>query len=610
MSVIEFNEDKQNRKIADLYKQEEEDLAQLLSQRYSIPYIDLSKIPINTDALRLIPEAEAHQNHIAAFGILGKKVEVAMMANKRDEAELSVKTLTDKGYVVIPYLASTASLEKAWSRYKDISFAFETKAGTLDISSSEIEEFLKQVHSIEDINKLITEALSLKKTYRTSRLLSIIVAGAMSTKASDIHIEPEEGYTRLRYRLDGVLSNILQFDKDSYNQLLSRIKLLSNLKLNVKETAQDGRFSVQIYENDIEIRTSILPGAYGESIVLRLLNPKSIQVSMEDLGIPAKLLSVLEHEIRRPNGMILTTGPTGSGKTTSLYAFLRKVHSPEIKIITIEDPIEYHLPGIVQTQVETKKGYTFPNGLRSALRQDPDVIMVGEIRDEETAEVAINSALTGHLVFSTLHTNNAAGVYPRLIDLGVNPKVMTSAITLAMAQRLVRKVCPDCKEESTLPADKLELITKLIEKMPEAEKPKNGIHAYHGKGCATCNNTGFKGRIGVYEAIRTDQAIEMVVRDNPSEREIRKAAEPQGIMTMAQDGIQKIMNGVTSLDELERVVDLEADLDYYNEDTSSSPSILGSDPIPETLSPIAPITENPPEEMIPPADPAVQATNL
>jgi type IV pilus assembly protein PilB len=566
MNMLEFNEDKQNKRVADLYKQEEEELAQLLSQRYGIPYIDLSRVPINTDALRLIPEEEGHKIKVAAFGILGKKLEIAFLATQREAVKPTFKALEEKGYIIVPYIASTASLEKAWGRYKDISFAFETKAGTLDISSEEIEEFLKKVHSVEDIKTLITEALGLKKTYRTSRVLSIIVAGALSTKASDIHVEPEEGYTRLRYRLDGVLISVLEFDKDSYNLLLSRIKLLSNLKLNVKETAQDGRFSVQIYEDDIEIRTSILPGAYGESIVLRILNPKSIQVPMEALGIPPKLLSILDHEIRRPNGMILTTGPTGSGKTTSLYAFLRKVHSSEIKIITIEDPIEYHLPGIVQTQVEDKKGYTFAAGLRSALRQDPDVIMVGEIRDEETAEIAINSALTGHLVFSTLHTNNAAGAFPRLIDLGVNPKVITSAITLALAQRLVRKVCQDCKYEIELPVEKKELIQKLIEIMPPDEKPKEGegIHAFQGKGCAVCNNTGFKGRIGVYEAVKTDRAIEEIVRDNPSEREIRKAAQPQGILTMGQDGIKKILAGITSLEELERVVDLEAELDYYD----------------------------------------------
>jgi type IV pilus assembly protein PilB len=591
--VIEFNEDKQKLKIQTLYKQEEEDLAQLLSQRYGVPYIDLSAVPINTDALRLINEETARANKVAAFGILGKKLQVATFAPQRDETKMILKQLEDKGYTVLPFMASTASLDKAWGRYKDLSFAFETKAGSLDISSEDIEEFLKKVQSIDDISKLIQEALSLKKTYRTSRLLSIIMAGALSTKASDIHIEPEEGYTRLRYRLDGVLINILQFDKDSYGLLLSRIKLLSNLKLNVKESAQDGRFSVKIYQDDIEIRTSILPGAYGESIVLRILNPRSISVPMEELGIPPRLLKILEHEIRKPNGMILTTGPTGSGKTTSLYAFLRKVHTPEIKIITIEDPIEYHLPGIVQTQVENKKGYTFAAGLRSALRQDPDVIMVGEIRDEETAEIAINASLTGHLVFSTLHTNNAAGAFPRLIDLGINPKVMTSAITMAMAQRLVRKLCAKCRKESPISPEKSKIIKQIIDSLPKDQGYTGELKNFEAVGCAECNNTGYKGRIGIYEAVKTDEAVENIILDNPSEREIRKAARPQGILTMSQDGIVKVLTGITSLDELERVVDLESELDY-----SEPQEIAKENPLPES------------SFDAPQADSLVQTTNL
>ncbi len=560
--MIEFNEDKQNLKIQTLYKQEEEELAQLLAQRYGIPYIDLSSIPINTDALRLINEPEARENKVALFGILGKKLQLAVFAPERQETKNIIRALEEKNYTVLTFMASTASLEKAWGRYKDLSFAFETKAGSLDISSEEIESFLKKVQTIADISKLIEEALSLKKTYRTSRLLAIICAGALSTKASDIHIEPEEAYAGIRYRLDGVLIPIIKFDKDSYAQLLSRIKLLSGLKLNIKESAQDGRFSIKIYQDDIEIRTSVLPGAYGESIVMRILNPTSISVPMEELGIPDKLLKIVQHEIARPNGMILTTGPTGSGKTTSLYAFLRKVHTEGIKIITIEDPIEYHMPGIVQTQVDAKKGYTFASGLRSALRQDPDVIMVGEIRDEETAEIAINASLTGHLVFSTLHTNNAAGAFPRLIDLGINPKVISSSITMAIAQRLVRKLCQECKKESPLPENRRKIIEEILASLPEDEKWKGDIHVYQAVGCKACNGTGFKGRIGIYEAIKTDQAIEDIIRDNPSEREIRKAARPQGILTMAQDGVLKSLTGITSLDELERVVDLESEVDY------------------------------------------------
>ncbi len=563
--MVEFNEDKQNLRVQALRKQEEEELAQILSQKYGIPYIDLTGIPINTDALRLIPEEEARKNQMAGFNIVGKKVQVAVFAPQKQEVQESIKALEAKGFTIIPFITSTGSLEKAWGRYAEISFAAETKAGSLDISTEEIESFLNEVKSIDDVGRLIKDALALKRAYRTSRILSIIMAGSLATKASDIHIEPEEGFTRLRYRLDGVLIEALDFDKDTYNLLLSRIKLLSNLKLNIKENAQDGRFSVKIKDKDIEIRTSLLPGAYGESIVMRILDPKSISVPMEDLGMPPKLLAIIQHEIQKPNGMLLTTGPTGSGKTTSLYAFLKKIYSPEVKIITIEDPIEYHLPGIVQTQVDIKRDYTFANGLRAVLRQDPDVLMVGEIRDSDTAETAINASLTGHLVFSTLHTNDAPGAFPRLIDLGVNSKVLTSAISITMAQRLVRKICKSCIYQIELPKERLEIVKRIIASMPEDEKPKSDLKFFSGKGCEACNKIGYAGRIGIYEGVLTDANIEKVVESNPSEREIRLAARPQGIMTMTQDGIQKVLAGITSLDELERVVDLEADL-YYSDD--------------------------------------------
>jgi type II secretory ATPase GspE/PulE/Tfp pilus assembly ATPase PilB-like protein len=402
--------------------------------------------------------------------------------------------------------------------------------------------------------------LSLKKSFRISKILEIIIAGALSTKASDIHLEPEEAYVRLRYRLDGVLTDILSFDLDTYKLLLSRVKLISNLKLNVGG-AQDGRFSIKLPDGDIEIRTSLLPGAYDESIVMRVLNPNSISVPLESLGIHPRLLAIFMHEIEKPNGMILVTGPTGSGKTTTLYAFLKKIHSPDIKIITIENPIEYHLPGIVQTQTDADKGYTFLEGLRSSLRQDPDVIMVGEIRDEETAEIAINSALTGHLVFSTLHTNNAAGAFPRLIDLGVNPKVITSAINISIAQRLLRKLCDTCKKEVAIAGPDKEIVDRVVAGIQD-KTYLEGIQMekiWEPVGCDKCNMSGYKGRIGVYEAVLTDQSIEKIVRENPSEREIKQAGLHQNILDMRQDGILKCLQGTTSLHELGRVVDLEKD---------------------------------------------------
>jgi type II secretory ATPase GspE/PulE/Tfp pilus assembly ATPase PilB-like protein len=382
------------------------------------------------------------------------------------------------------------------------------------------------------------------------------VAGALAVEASDVHLEPEEAYIRLRYRLDGVLTDVIRFDLETYGLLLSRIKLIAGMKLNIKKDSQDGRFSIRLPIGDIEVRVSILPGAYNESIVMRLLNPKSISVPLEELGIHPKLLSILNKEIERPDGMILTTGPTGSGKTTTLYAFLKKVHNTEVKIITIEDPIEYHLPGIVQTQVNDK-GYTFLEGLRAAVRQDPDIIMVGEIRDNETAEIAVNSALTGHLVFSTLHTNDAAGTFPRLSELGVNSGTLPSALRISMAQRLLRRLCPYCKKETVVEGEAHKSIEETLAKVEDKSLiPSDKTKMWVAVGCDKCNKTGYKGRIGVYEAILMNQKVEQAVQAGATDREIWAAAEGQGILTMKQDGIIKILNGVTTLEELDRVISL------------------------------------------------------
>ena len=377
--MIQFDEEKQNLKIDDLHKKEEEELAQLLASRYGISYIDLLTVAINTDALGLIKEEDARRGKLATFGMVDKKVKVAVLSPKTDDTKEVLAELVERGYSTQIFMTSTASLKKAWDTYKDVAFAHETKAGALEISNQQILEVISQVKSIEDIKKLITDLLTSNKSYRISKILEIILAGSLSVSASDVHIEPEEKLVRIRYRLDGVLTEVLTFDSETFGLLLSRIKLLSGLKLNIRQDAQDGRFSINLLDTAIEIRTSVLPGAYGESIVLRVLNPKNIAVPLEELGIHPKLLAILLRETERPDGMVLTTGPTGSGKTTTLYAFLRRVYNPGIKIITIEDPIEYHLPGIVQTQTNDK-GYTFLDGLRSALRQDPDVIMVGEIR--------------------------------------------------------------------------------------------------------------------------------------------------------------------------------------------------------------------------------------
>ena len=555
--TIQFDEDKQNQKIKTLLVQEEEDLALILSEKYGLHYADLSVIVINTDALRLIPEKIARETGMAVFDSVGKKLSVAILSPNTQETKLALKDLETRGYTLTVYMVSKASLEKAWSRYKDLSFAMETKAGSIDVSNEEIANLIKEVRTIDDIRIKIQEVLSMKKSFKISRIVEIIMAGAIATGSSDVHVEPEEKSVRLRYRLDGVLQDILQIDHETHELFLSRIKLLSGMKLNLKSIAQDGRFSVRIYDTDIEIRSSILPGTYSESVVMRILNPETIQVPLDQLGIPKKLFGIIMHEAVKPNGMILTTGPTGSGKTTTLYALLAKVQSPQVKVITIEDPIEYHLNGIVQTQTDTKRGYTFASGLRAALRQDPDIIMVGEIRDAETAETAIQAAETGHLVFSTLHTNNAAGTFSRLIDLGVDPKLITSAVTLSLAQRLVRCVCQFCKKEVDIPEDYKALITSIIDGIydPNEKIPVGKI--YEAVGCEKCNGTGYKGRVGLYEGIKTDALIEKLLRENPSERDIKKVAHAQGIPTLREYGVIQLLQGKTTLVELERVVDLQ-----------------------------------------------------
>ena len=554
--TIQFDEDKQKQRLDSLHHQEEEDLVQILSAKYGIEYVNLVNTPVNTDALRLIDEKTARESLVAAYALVNKKVKVAARNPTDQKIADIVATLTTKGYQPEMYITSTQGLEKAWKMYKDLSFAYESRAGSLEISSDEISAIINEAKSLPTVISILENTMSAKKSYRVSRILETIVAGALATNASDIHLEPEEGYVLLRYRLDGVLQELMRIDNETYALILSRIKLISGMKLNIKKDSQDGRFSIRLSEGDIEVRVSILPGAYNESIVMRLLDPKSIRVSLDDMGINPKLLSVLNEEINRPDGMILTTGPTGSGKTTTLYAFLQKVHNPGVKIITLEDPIEYHMPGIVQTQVN-EKGYTFSEGLRAAVRQDPDIIMVGEIRDGDTANIAINSALTGHLVFSTLHTNDAAGTFPRLIDLGANPTIIPSALRVSMAQRLVRRLCKECKKEVVLEGQNQNEIETTVNGIED----KSAIPADRSKmwtpvGCEKCNHTGYKGRIGIYEAILMNKTVEEAVQRSSSDREIWDAAKGQGILTMKQDCVLKVLAGITSLEELERVITL------------------------------------------------------
>jgi len=395
-----------------------------------------------------------------------------------------------------------------------------------------------------------------------TQIIEIILAGGIVFDSSDVHIEGQENDAKLRVRLDGVLQDVVTFDKKTYEALVSRVKLLSEMKLNVSNRPQDGRFSIAAGENSVEIRASILPTEYGDSVVMRILNPKSL-IGLEEAGLRKDLYDMFLEQIKRPNGMIIVTGPTGSGKTTTLYAFLKKLQSPEVKIVTIEDPIEYHLEGISQTQVEPDKGYDFISGLRAIVRQDPDVILVGEIRDLETVDIALQAALTGHLVFSTLHTNDAIGAIPRLISLGAKPFNIGPAINMAVAQRLVRRVCEKCAVKEPPSEEELAEIKEglaaatadLAKKGVALPEIDNTLKVARAKGCPHCANTGYRGRVGIYEAFKIDDELQAYVLGTPTIPGIKEIVKRKGMLTLYQDGLIKVAQGITTLEELQRVAE-------------------------------------------------------
>jgi type II secretory ATPase GspE/PulE/Tfp pilus assembly ATPase PilB-like protein len=436
--------------------------------------------------------------------------------------------------------------------------------GSVTVSPKIIEEVEAQVKDIEGFKKKIEEYL----TQNVTELLDVILYGAITLDTSDVHIEPQEDTARLRIRLDGILQDVVFFDQTAYHHLISRLKLLSKLKLNITDKPQDGRFTIEVKESLIEVRTSSLPAEYGESIVMRILNPKSL-ISLDDLGLRDDLYKTFQKEIEKPNGMIIVTGPTGSGKTTTLYAFLKKIQNPEIKIITIEDPIEYHLKGISQTQVAPDKGYDFSDGLRSIVRQDPDVILVGEIRDLETAKIALQAALTGHLVLSTLHTNDAAGTIPRLVDLGVDVSSIASGLKMAVAQRLVRKVCKKCSTLVKPTTSELAELKKGLKDLPKSVKlpdiDKVKIAKVKEKGCQACNFTGYKGRQGLFEAFLVDSEMEKFILTNPPVSAIRNLAIKKGMVTMYQSGLIDVVSGKTTMAEVLRVVEAEEEKEAVEE---------------------------------------------
>jgi len=537
-------------RLKEIYRKEEEQQTAEKAARLGLAYADLNIIPVDPEALRLIPEEKAREAKLVVVFKKGHNIKAAMSDPESQEALAILSKLKNKGFNITTFLASQSSIEKALGRYKDIISERKTDSGQISISAEDMTDFEKGLKRIQELKETAAKI-------PITEVLNTIIAGALETNASDIHMEPYKNYVRLRYRLDGVLHNISDLPLEFYPYAISRIKMLAGLKLNVTDIPQDGRFSVNVENNPVDLRVSSIPGDFGESFVMRILKQQTVSLQFEDLGIKGKALEILKHKIQKPNGMILTTGPTGSGKTTTLYAFLNKLNSPERKIITLEDPIEYRVEGIEQTQIKNESGYTFASGLRAILRQDPDVILVGEIRDNETANIAVQAALTGHLVFSTLHTNDASGAIPRFLNLEIDPTLLGPAINAIIAQRLVRKLCSHCKE-SYHPAnetiEKIKRILSVISPKAKVSVPDNFSTLYRAKGCPKCNNIGYKGRIGIFEVLEIDPEIEKIaVSEHPATSEIKKTAISNGMITMLQDGIIKTLEGTTTLEEVYRV---------------------------------------------------------
>lgn len=524
----------------------EEQLYKTAAQFFELPYIDLKNETIRKDILFLIPEPIATTHKIVAFD---KKDDILKIAAMNPENLQIFEFLAKKTNSEIEiYITSPVSLNESLKFYhKGLKAEFQelTKENDEDIGGgSKLKELAQDLPVI--------------------RIVDTLLEYAIFENASDIHIEPTEKEVLVRYRIDGVLKNVMTLPKSVHAGIVARIKILSNLKLDEHRLPQDSRFKISTNEYSVSFRVSVVPTYDGEKIVLRTLNEKTGIISLEQLGFHKNPLEVVRRNITKPHGLALVTGPTGSGKTTTLYAILNILNRPEINITTIEDPIEYRMKGINQSQVTPKIGYTFAGALRSFLRQDPDIIMVGEIRDEETAEIAIHAALTGHFVLSTLHTNDAPTTLPRLSEMGVPAFLVASTTNIIIAQRLVRKICQDCIESYTLKTEELDKLQKQIDldgMMAALEKEglitkkqdRKSLLFYRGKGCKKCGNTGYKGRIGIYEVLEvTPEIHDMIIRESPA-REINEKAKEQGMLTIAEDGFIKAKKGVTTMEEILRV---------------------------------------------------------
>lgn len=510
----------------------DENLGKVIADTIKVPFVNLSKEAIPDDLLLVVPEILARKKKLIAFGRDNSGLKLAMAnPTERELVEFIAKKI---GGNVTVYFATDRDIENAMRFYqKEMQKTFN------DLLEEQVEVAGK----------------STAKEAPVSKIVDLLIEYAYQNKASDIHIEPEEKQSLVRFRIDGILHDVLRLPSDLHNQLVSRIKVLAKLRTDEHMSAQDGKLQANLELEKLDIRVSIIPIVGGEKVVLRLLSSSSRQFSLNNLGMMDTDIKKVKEGFQKPFGMVLSTGPTGSGKTTTIYSILKIINSREKNIATIEDPVEYDIEGINQIQVNPKTNLTFADGLRSILRQDPDVIFVGEIRDFETAGIAVNAAMTGHLVLSTLHTNNASTTLPRLIDMKVEPFLVASTVNVIIGQRLIRKICEKCKYSATV---KFEALSKMFsqELLIKIVTGKEDLRVYQGKGCEVCHGTGYSGRVGIFELLVMSNAIRQLITTKASAEQINEQAVKEGMTTMLEDGLSKVKQGITTIDEVLRATSL------------------------------------------------------
>lgn len=527
----------------------EEQLAKAKAQFYNIPFIQLKDVGVAPEALNMLPEGVAQRYLLLPFAIDRLKGTLSVaMANPLDLRAIDfVEKKT--GLRAVPFIATTAEVEMALSERYSQSLTSEVTAALRDTSQDQ-----RKVVDVKRLGEVIREA-------PIAKIVETVLTFAMKARASDVHIEPQAEKTRIRYRIDGILHEKLVLPKGVQDAVVSRIKILADLKIDEKRLPQDGRFSFQADNEEIDLRVSTLPTVNGEKVVMRLLKKSQQAYTLQELGLRGMALKNLEQSVLVPHGIILITGPTGSGKTTTLYSILTKINTPRVNIVTLEDPVEYEIPGVNQVQINPKAGLTFASGLRSFLRQDPNIIMVGEVRDAETAALAIQASLTGHLVFSTLHTNSAVGALPRLLDMQAEPFLLASSMTCVMAQRVVRQVCPECatdyRPDPAVIMDMQKVLGRLFDAWCQQKniKPEQVVLS-KGRGCPECNDTGYTGRIGIFEVLPVSEKIGRLILERRPASELERQAVADGMMLMKQDGYLKVLDKTTSIEEVLRVAEI------------------------------------------------------